>query len=144
MNSEKNNSTISILIYVLKLWLLTSLLSSITIYFFEVLSTGKFDFWHGLIPYMFYAMIFSLPFSIPAFISLGLIIKLCTKNKLILSIVSIVFVFLSIYLFSYLILDYDKNFTKLVPISSIYAIVLSILIFFVDIKKSKTMNNEDY
>ena len=130
MNSKKNNSTLSTLIYVLKLWLLTSLLSSITIYFFEWLSNGKFDFYHGLIATMFYVMIFSLPFSIPAFISLGLIIKFCTSNKLILSIVSIVFVFLSIYLFSFLILDYDKKFTKLVPISSIYAIVLSILIFF--------------
>ncbi|WP_378103681.1 hypothetical protein [Chryseobacterium sp. sg2396] len=94
-------SGFSILIFMLKVWILTCVISTFVHLFFNQYSTSYsfnfqetiFDgaFWEAY----FFMLIFILNFSIPTMFILGFIIKLLTDNKFILIITSVICVFIT-------------------------------------------------
>ncbi|OCK51700.1 hypothetical protein BA768_03020 [Chryseobacterium sp. CBo1] len=133
MNNIKNHSTYSIAIYILKLWLLTSLVSIVIFKLIEISSIGISHFWDRLITYLIYGSVLGLVNSLPAFIVLGLIIKFWTKNKLKLIIIAIPLSFVSFYFFHW---PFEIDQPKIFVFPITYSIVISFLILILKLKNS--------
>ncbi|WP_326982456.1 hypothetical protein VUJ46_20090 [Chryseobacterium sp. MYb264] len=127
---QKSNS--SILIYILKLWILTSLFSSVVFKLIEIPSVGILNFWNRLVAYLIYGLVLGLANSLPAFIVLGLIVRFWTNNKLKLIITSIILSFVSFYSFHW---PFEIDQPKMFLFPTVYAIVTSCLILIMNIKK---------
>ena len=131
MNNTKDKaiSNSRIIIYVCKLWILTNFISSLIIQFLDAHNQkGKFNydyFWGGMLVFF----VFGLFSSLPAILVIGLIIKKISKNKYILILSSIFFVFISFRLADF---NYIK-FPSLIIYPVVYSIVMSVLISFLSL-----------
>ncbi len=123
---SKNYNKFYILTYILKIWVLTSLLSAIPIQLISVLQYQTL-FCNGFL----LILLFSLIFSFPTMIILVLIIKNFTNKKEILIIISIFLVFVTFFTLGFTNLKNVRTF--LYP--TIYTIVISILILTINIDK---------
>ncbi|REC62018.1 hypothetical protein DRF65_13410 [Chryseobacterium pennae] len=132
MNNIKNNSNYSVLIYCLKLWLLTSAISAIVFKLIEIQNIGTSNFWGRLITYLIYGLVLGLLNSLPGFIVLGLIIKFWIKDKLKLIIITIIISFVSFYFFHW---PFEIDRPKIFVIPTIYAVVTSCLILISNTKR---------
>lgn len=113
-------------IYTFLLWILTIFITSIIVIIIEVFMRGKQINWNNEIGYF----IFSLIFSLPTYILLGLIIKFITRNKLILA-------FLLSLLFMYVYgLNFDPRKIEDYILPGVHSIVLSCLILVSKLKIS--------
>lgn len=132
MNNIKNNSNYSVLIYCLKLWILTSAISAIAFKLIEIQNISTSNFWDRLITYLIYGLVLGLLNSLPGFIVLGLIIKFWIKDKLKLIIITIIISFVSFYFFHW---PFEIDRPKIFVIPTIYAIVTSCLILISNTKR---------
>lgn len=138
----RNISSKIIVLFLLKIWILTNLISAfifiaINDYGIDgsvIFSTILFEneFWKSVFLVFFIGLIYSTP----AMLILGLIIKLCTYNKLILVILSIFLVIVTFYFTGSMALKNSK-----IPIptpSLIYSIVISTLFWIIPLMKKTT------
>lgn len=130
MNHIKNSNS-SILIYILKLWILTSLISSVVFKLIEIPNVGILNFWNRLVTYLIYGLILGLLNSLPAFITLGLILRFWTSDKLKLIIIAVILSFVSFYFFHW---PFEIDQPKIFLFPTVYSIVTSCLIL--NIKKN--------
>ncbi|PIE50658.1 MAG: hypothetical protein CSA38_02510 [Flavobacteriales bacterium] len=129
----------SFLVFVLKLWILTCVISTFVYLILNQYSIGNivsfketiFDgvFWESY----FFILSISLIFSIPTILVLGIIIKLLTGNKLVLIPISVFLVFISFYLTGFMNSSHLEISNYIPPI--IYSAIISILIWIMPLKK---------
>ena len=128
-NNKLKNS--QIIIFILKLWILTNLISALIIQFFDSENyRNEFNyeyFFGGLLVFI----IFGLFSSFPGLAILGILVKKVTNNKYILSLISILLVFISFLLADFNYIKYKHQ--LLYPI--IYSIVMVALIWLIKINK---------
>ncbi|QQQ26916.1 hypothetical protein [Chryseobacterium indoltheticum] len=145
-NLKLNNiSADKVFFFLLKIWIFTNLISAFLFVAINNYGVNGFinytiffgkDFWQAV----FLVICFGLLYSIPAMIILGLIIKLWTKNKVILILISIVLVIGTFYLTGSIALKKPKIYIP--SPSAIYSIVITFFILTVKIKKKMPINTK--
>ncbi|MCS4302885.1 ABC-type transport system involved in multi-copper enzyme maturation permease subunit [Chryseobacterium sp. BIGb0232] len=114
-------SFLFVTLYTLLLWILTIFITTIIILLIELFIQGKQIYWNNQIGYFIYSLVFSLP----TYILLGLIIKFITRNKLVLVIIAFLLSFLFIYVYG---LNFDLSNPEDYILPGVHSIVLSCLI----------------
>lgn len=131
------NSNTSIIFFILKIWGLTSLISSfifILINYFLGGINGHGRFLDELYWYIYVYMItliISFYYSLSTMLILGLVIKFLTNKKLLLVFISILLVFVTFYLIGFK--HYFKE-AHIIRPTYIYSFVISILIWIIPLR----------
>ena len=143
MNSSKlsNISIKTIFFFILKLWILTNMISSFlfiaindygiseSVISFSIISEKVF--WKSV----FFVFLIGLIYSIPAMIILGLIIKSWTRNKFLLVCVSVFLVILTFFFTGSMGLKDPKIYVPTPPL--IYSVIISILMWTIPLVRKK-------
>lgn len=123
MDKEKKfNLRFPILIYILKIWILTNIISAISIQIINVFQNDTM-FWSGFLD----ILVLGLSFSFPSMLILAAIINSYKIKKIILVIISILLVFSTFYFVGLINLKHID--TLLYP--TIYSLAISCLILII-------------
>ena len=120
---DANNSNLptnqNILIYILKIWILTNVFSATIIQLLAFIQNDA-SFWTGAL----FILVLGLLLSLPGMLILTFVIKKYTHKKLFLIFLSLILVFASFYIFGFSNPKYIRTF--LYP--AIYSVVITCLI----------------
>ncbi|EFK37719.1 Uncharacterised protein [Chryseobacterium gleum] len=135
----KSISISSIVIYLLKVWIFTNIISSFCLIIIEKLTIEEklnknFLFQSVFWELAFYITIIGLVLSIPTIIILALLMKMITNNKLIIILVSILLISVTFYFTGSMSMKNTKMIIPLPPF--IYSIISAFLILIINFRKN--------